>query len=76
MLIVLINGKFAIPFLFNDLEVLSSSSDKMKLFPKNFSKNSNLDDLGISLTFFPSESENFFPSASESAKKICNSRDG
>ena len=33
-------------------EVLSSGSDKAKLFPKNFSKNSNLDDSGISLPIF------------------------
>ena len=36
------------------LEVLPSASDKAKLFPKTFSKNSNLDDLGISLPVFPS----------------------
>ena len=36
------------------MEVLSSASDKEKLFPKNFSKNSNLDDSGISLPVFPS----------------------
>ena len=40
---VLKEGKFAIPLLFNGLEVLSSASDKAKLFAKNFSKNSNLD---------------------------------
>ena len=34
--------------------MLSSSSDKVKLFSKNFSKNSNLDDSGISLPVFPS----------------------
>ena len=34
--------------------VLSSASDKAKLFAKNFSKNSNLDDFGISLPVFPS----------------------
>ena len=34
--------------------VLSSASDKAKLFAKNFSKNSNLDDSGISLPVFPS----------------------
>ena len=33
--------------------MLSSASDKAKLFAKNFSKNSNLDDLGISLPVFP-----------------------
>ena len=31
-----------------------SASDKAKLFAKNFSKNSNLDDSGISLPTFPS----------------------
>ena len=40
--------------LFNGQEVLSSASDKAKLFAKNFSKNSNLDDSGISLPIFPS----------------------
>ena len=34
--------------------MLSYASDKGKLFPKNFSKNSNLDDSGISLPVFPS----------------------
>ena len=34
--------------------MLSSAFDKGKLFSKNFSKNSNLDDLGISLPVFPS----------------------
>ena len=38
----------------NGPEVLSSASDKAKLFTKNFSKNSNLDDSGISLPVFPS----------------------
>ena len=46
---VLSKGKFAIPSLFIGLKVLSSASDKGKLFAKNFSKNSNLDDSGISL---------------------------
>ena len=31
-----------------------SASDKAKLFAENFSKNSNLDDSGISLPVFPS----------------------
>ena len=47
-------GKSVIPPLFNGPEVLSSASDKAKLFAKNFSKNSNLDDSGISLPVFPS----------------------
>ena len=51
---VLNKGKSAIHFLFNDPQVLSSTSDKAKLFPKNISKNSNLDDLGISLAVLPS----------------------
>ena len=51
---VLNKGKSAIPPLFNRPEVLSSASDKTKLFAKNFSKNSNLDDSGISLPVFPS----------------------
>ena len=40
------------PPLFNNPDVLSSACDKVKLFAKNFSKNSNLDDLGISLPVF------------------------
>ena len=47
---VLSKGKSAIPPLFNSPEVLFSA----KLFAKNFSKNSNLDDSGISLPVFPS----------------------
>ena len=51
---VLSKGKSAIPPLFNGPEVLSSASDKAKLFAENFSKNSNLDESGISLPVFPS----------------------
>ena len=51
---VLSKGKSAIPPLFNGPEVLSSASDKAKLFAENFSMNSNLDDSGISLPVFPS----------------------
>ena len=51
---VLNKGKSAIPPLFSEPEVLSSASDKAKLFAKNFSKNSNLDDPGISLPVFSS----------------------
>ena len=40
--------------LLNGPEVLPSTYDKSKLFAKNFSKNSNLDDFGISLPVFPS----------------------
>ena len=46
---VLNKGKSAIPPQFNGPEVLSSASDKAKLFAENFSKISNLD----SVTCFP-----------------------
>ena len=45
---VLNKSKSAIP-LFKDPEVLSSASDKAKVFAKNFSKNSNLDGSAITL---------------------------
>ena len=51
---VLKKGKSAIPPLFNGPEVLSSASDKGKLFAENFSLNSNLDDSGVSLPVFHS----------------------
>ena len=35
--------------------MLSSASDKAKLFAENFSKNSDLDGSGISLHVFPSK---------------------
>ena len=44
--------KSAIPPLFNGLEVLSSTSDKAKVFAENFPNNSDLDDSGISLPVF------------------------
>ena len=49
---VLNRGKSAISLLFNGPEVLSSASDEAKLLAKNFSKNCNLDDSGISLPVF------------------------
>ena len=51
---VLKKGKSAIPHLVNGLEMLSSASDKAKLLAENFSKNSNVDESGISLLIFPS----------------------
>ena len=51
---VLNKCKSAILPLFNCPEVLSSSSDKVKLFATNYSKNSNLEDLRISLPTFSS----------------------
>ena len=47
-------GKSAIPPSFNGPKVLPSASEKAKLFAENFSKNSNLDESGISLPVFPS----------------------
>ena len=38
--------------LFNDPQVLASATGKAKLFAKNFPRNSNLDDSGISLPVF------------------------
>ena len=49
---VLSKGKSTIPPQFNSPEVLSPASDTAKLFAKNLSKNSNFDDLGISLPAF------------------------
>ena len=54
---VLNRGKSAIPPPFNGPEVLSSASDKAKLFAENFSKDSNLDDPGIYLPVFPSRTK-------------------
>ena len=48
-------GNSALPRLFNGPEVLSSVSAKAKLWAKNFSKNSNCEDLGISLPALPSK---------------------
>ena len=53
--IVLNKGKSATPPIFNGPEKLSSACNRAKLFAENFSKNSNLDDLGISLPDFPSK---------------------
>ena len=54
---VLNKGKSAIPPLLNGLEVMFSAFDKAKLFAENFSLNSNLDDLGVSLPVFPSRTD-------------------
>ena len=73
---ILNKGKSAIPPLFNGLEVLSSASDKPKLFAENFSKNSNLDDSGISLPDFPSRTNlklnNIYVSPKMAKKVIMN----
>ena len=49
---VLNKGKSAIPPLFNGPNVLSSASDKEESLAKTFSKNSNLDDSGVSFYQF------------------------
>ena len=51
---VINKGKSAMPPLFSGPEVLSSASDKAKLFAQNFSKNSDLDDSSVSLLVYPS----------------------
>ena len=44
---------YALPLPFNDPQVLSSTTDKAKMFTENiFNINSNLDQLGISLPAF------------------------
>ena len=62
--------QYAIPPLFNCPGVLSSPSDKAKLFAKNFSKNSNYDDSGISLPVFPSRTNLKLDNISITAKMI------
>ena len=47
-------GKSVIPLLSNGPKVLSSASDKAKLFAKTFSEDFNLDDSGTSLLVFSS----------------------
>ena len=67
---VLNKGKLAIPPLFNGPEVLSSASDKAKLFAENFSKNSSLDDPGISLRVFPSRTNQKLHNISVTPKMV------
>ena len=69
---VLKKDKSAIPPLFNGPEVLPSASDKAKLFAENFSKNSNLDDSGISLPVFPSRTNLKLHSISVTPKMVRN----
>ena len=49
---VLNKGKSTIPPLLNWPDGFSSGSDKAKWFTENFSKNTNLDDSGVSLPVF------------------------
>ena len=55
--------------------MLSSASDRAKLFTKDFSKDSNLDDSGISLTAFASRNNLKLHNISKMIKKIIISRD-
>ena len=50
--------------------MLFSASAKAKLFAKNFSKNSNLDDSGISLPIFPSKTSLKLHNISLTPKKV------
>ena len=50
--------------------MLSSTSDKTKLFAENFSKNSNLDDSGISLLVFPSRTNLKLQNISVTSKMV------
>ena len=50
--------------------MLSSASDKAKLFAENWSKNSNFDDSRISLPFFPSRTNLKLHNSSVTAKMI------
>ena len=50
--------------------MLSSASDKAELFAKKFSKNSNLDDSGISLPIFPSKTSLKLHNISLTPKKV------
>ena len=63
------SGELLIP-LFNGPEVLSSASDKAKLFAENFSLNSNLDDLGVSLPLFRSRTNSKLHNISVTPKMV------
>ena len=49
---------------------MSSASDKAKLFAENFSLNSNLDDLGVSLPVFPSRTNSKLHNISVTPKMV------
>ena len=67
---VLGRGKSSVPTLINGPEVLSSSVDKSNLFAKNFSSNSNLDDLGHPLPDYPSKTDSSLSNFTVSAKEV------
>ena len=63
-------GKSAIPPLFNGPEVLSSASDKAKLFAENLSTKSNPDDAGTTLPVFLSRTNVKLHNISVSPKMV------
>ena len=63
-------GKSTVPSLFSSPEALSSASDKAKYFAKNFSKNSNHDDSGMSLFVFLSRTNLKLHNISVSSKMV------
>ena len=63
-------NKSAIPLLSNGPEVVSSASDKAKLFAETFSKNTNLDDSGISLPIFLSRTNLKLNNISVTPKRV------
>ena len=67
---VLNKVKSAILPLLNGPEVLPSASHKANLFAENFSKNSNVDDSGISLPVFPSRTSLQLHNISVSPKMV------
>ena len=67
---VLNKRKSVIPSLLKEAEVLSTASDKAKLFPENFSKNSTLDDSGIPLLLFASRANLILHNISLTAKMV------
>ena len=67
---VLNKSNSVIPLQFNKPELLSSASDKGKLFAKNFSNNSHLDDSGISLPVFPTRTNLKLQSISITPKMV------
>ena len=70
---VLIKGEYAVPPLIESPDLLSSSSDKAKLFPENLSRNSNLDDSGIHLPAFLSRANLKLHNISVTPKLVENS---
>ena len=55
--------------------MLSSTSDKAKLFAENFSKNSNLGDPGIYLPLFPSILKLHISATAKMVKKVITNLD-